>query len=183
MDEFSLKITLAGRAHATNTWQSRAVVLNVWLLATHKTEKYIIWRPICCYHRTILQVLVTQNSEPATHLLRNTVNKVSRELFLLFLTLFFMLSELNSCFRARLGLKRHFLYIFSKIKCHISEKGKKVSRIIWMAPYMIMLSSSDNVPSFTNRVTAETFKICSFCDVFLPLKHIYHNCYSIKHFY
>jgi len=45
----------------------RAVVLNVWYLATHKTEYYTIWRPI--YYNYITK---TTQKWVATQLLRNT---------------------------------------------------------------------------------------------------------------
>jgi len=38
----------------------RSVVLNVWSLATHKTEYYTIWRPIYFIHSTTTQILATQ---------------------------------------------------------------------------------------------------------------------------
>ncbi len=66
---------------------SRAVVLNVWKLATQKTEYYTIWWPIYFIQSTATQVLATQNWV-VTHLLRNTalepilLNLFSKELLI-----------------------------------------------------------------------------------------------------
>ena len=49
----------------------RAVVLNVWQLATHKIQLYTFWRPIYYYYSTKTQVLATQKWV-ATRLLRTT---------------------------------------------------------------------------------------------------------------